>query len=260
MAKEIFTNYWIGQEKIPLNEMPSYVNVVPLAFVSIGSNYELDFDFLCQNYSASVIQGWIQTLRANGTKVVLSINSGLLAVVDPTSFAGTVQQAVEQWGVDGVDLDYEPDDYGENQANVIAVVNQLRSVLGGDALITAPIFSPWLGYPEFLNQFAAPLDYLTTMDYTPYAGLDETIALYEQYAQAVGTATAPQYDKVAIGVSCMQAKDNDYTPLSDVVNLCRWEPDGGSKQGIMLYTFSYDEEGRLAPPGTYSSTIDENLP
>jgi chitinase len=260
MAKETFTSYWIGQEKIPLNEMPAYANVVPLAFVGVGSNYELDFGFLCQNYSASTIQGWVQQVRANGTKVLLSINSSLLADVNPSAFAATVQQVVKEWGVDGVDLDYEPDDLSKNQANVLAVVNQIRSVLGAGALITAPIFSRWLPYSDFLNKFAAPLDYLTTMDYTPYPDFQTTIDWYEQYAQAIGTQSQPAYDKLGIGVSCMEEDNGNNTPLSDVVELCTWEPDGATKQGIMLYTFSYDEEGRIEPPGTYSSTINKNLP
>jgi hypothetical protein len=46
MRHEAFTNYWIGEETIPLNQMPAYVDVVPLAFVNLGSNNTMDFTFL----------------------------------------------------------------------------------------------------------------------------------------------------------------------------------------------------------------------
>jgi hypothetical protein len=256
MGSETFTNYWIGQEQVPLNAMPAYVNVVPLAFVDIGPNNNLDFCFLTKNYSPSTIQGWIKEVQQNGTKVLFSINSPQFAQVDPNAFAQNVQQHIEQWGVDGVDIDYEPQDFSQHQANVIAVVNQLRSVLGDGALLTAPIYAPWLNYHDFLREFAIPLNYLTTMDYTPYPGLDQTTSLYNQYAQAIGTAS-----KLGIGVSCMGPQQSqDLTPLDDVVKLCTWEPEGQTKQGIMLYTFSYDKEGRLASPGIYTSTISEHLP
>jgi chitinase len=262
MRHQTFTNYWIGEEKIPLNQMPAHVDVVPLAFVQLGSNNTLDFTFLTQNYSAGEIQGWIKEVRSNKTKVVFSLGINSLDGLDPNTFVENVVQNVKQWGVDGVDFDYEPTDmdYSKNQSTVIQIVQQLRSSLGHKALLTAPIWSPWLGYPDFLKQFAAPLDYLTTMDYDPYPGFDPTISYYNQYAVAIGTSDHPQYDKVAIGTICM-AKDLDkYTPIDDVIQLCQWEPPHKKKQGVMLYTFSYDQQGRIELPGTYTNTINQHLP
>ena len=270
---ETFTNYWIGQEptgpgKSPtLNQMPPYVNVVPLAFVNVDENDQLDFGFLCQQNSAEVIQGWIKQVRANGTKVILSILSSRLGTIaDPSAFADSVASAVDAWGVDGVDLDYEPPTYS---STLITVTNQLRQTLGTDAVITAPIYSAWLELlgqqPDFLREFAGPLTYLTTMDYTPYRGFEETTALFVEYAKAIGTTSQPAYGKLAIGMSCMgPPASNNFTPLDDVVKLCRWEPDGGQKNGAMLYTFSYDiksrpKSGTGHPDGTWSRTIHENL-
>jgi hypothetical protein len=271
MSSEIFTNYWIGQPPTTgpdasptLNEMPAYVNVVPLAFVTIDSSFELNFDFLCSQNSAAAIQAWIKDIQGNGTKVTFSINSSSIAdITDADAFALNVQQNMEEWGVDGVDIDFEPP---SNSQNVLNVVNALRATLGDDALLTAPIYSPWTSYPDFLREFAAPLDYLTTMDYTPYVGYDNTIALFEQYAQAIGTSSEPAYNKLAIGVSCMgPSTGGNFTPLDDVKKLAAWEPEGGTKQGMMLYTFSYDVETRQGsgtgyPDGTFTETIHEYLP
>jgi chitinase len=262
MRQETFTNYWIGEETIPLNQMPAYVDVVPLAFLNLGSNNTLDFSFLTKNYSPGQIQSWIKEVRANNTKVVFSLGLNNVDDLDPNAFVDNILQNVNQWGVDGVDVDYEPadGDYSKNQSKLIQFVQQLRYVLGQNALLTSPIWSPWLSYPDFLTRFAAPLDYLTTMDYSPYPGFDLTINYYNQYAQAIGTADQPLYDKIAIGTICMDKNSSFYTPIDDVVKFCQWEPPDNKKQGVMLYTFSYDQEGRIYIPGTYTGTINTHLP
>ncbi|MBZ5532538.1 MAG: hypothetical protein LAO20_13990 [Acidobacteriia bacterium] len=272
MNPEQFTSYWIGQEPTgpghspTLNQMPAYVDVAPLAFVGITSDDQLDFNFLTQQNSAATIQGWIKTVRAQGTKVLLSINSQQFAAIkDPSSFAQTVQNAITEWGVDGIDIDFEPP---FQSPTLITVVKQLRSTLGSGTLMTAPVYSAWTGMLNFLGQFADSLDYLTTMDYTGYPGFDTTIQLFNQYAKAIGGP-----EKLAIGISCMgppQPASNNFTPLADVIKLCQWEPSQGHKQGAMLYTFSYDiktrpikgkpPSGTGYPDGTWTKTIHEKLP
>jgi hypothetical protein len=262
MKEEKFTCYWIGQEPTgpgkspPLNQMPACVDVACLAFVSITEDDQLDFDFLTQQNSAAIIKGWIKELRARDIKVLLSINSQRFATIKyPAAFAQTVKKSVDEWQVDGVDIDYEPP---SKSPTVIEVTKQLRTTLK-DALLIAPIYGAWLGMPEFLGEFAAYLDYLTTMDYTPYPGFEGTIECYGQYANAIGGP-----GKLAIGVSCMEPPSN-FTPLDDVTRLCQWEPENGHKQGMMLYTYSYDIKSRPGggtgyPDGTWTKTICENLP
>lgn len=268
MAQYRFTNYWIGQEPTgpgqspTLNQMPSYVDVAPLAFVTIDQNYNLNFSFLTQQNSAATIQGWIKQIRAQGTKVLLSIISDAFGKIpNPTSFAAQVKAAVTAWGVDGVDIDFEPPSANNN---VLTVLSAIRSALGSQALMTAPVYSAWLGMLSFLTKFAAPLNYLTTMDYTPYPGFSTTTSWFNQYAGAIG---GPQ--KLAIGISCMgppQPASNNFTPLADVKSLCAWQPAGGVKKlGAMLYTFSYDIQTRPGsgtgyPNGTWTSTINQYLP
>lgn len=267
MSTETFVNYWIGQEPTPpspaLNQMPAYVDVVPLAFVTIDGNWELNFDFLCTTNPASVIQGWIKEVRANGSKVLFSINDQKIAQVpDVQAFVNNVVQNVEAWGVDGIDIDYEPPSPRETLLEVTSALRTaLRQALGRDPVLTAPIYGPWTSYPDFLKAFAAELDFVTTMDYTPYPGFETTTSLFDEYASAIGTP-----EKVAIGLSCMGPPDSgDFTPLDDVVKLCQWEPEKGRKKGAMLYTFSYDVETRSGsgtgyPDGTFTKTIHANLP
>src|SRR4051794_10980770 len=270
MGEETFVNYWIGQEPTPpsppLNAMPPYVDVVPLAFVTIDDQWQLDFDFLCTTNPAPTIQGWIKEVRANSTKVLFSINDQKLgSVPDVDAFVETVAQEAVSWGVDGVDFDYEGWDTPSD--TVIDVVRAMRpalkKALGSDPYLSAPIYSPWLGYPDFLHALAGELDLVTTMDYTPYPGYDGTIELFDQYSDAIGLP-----DKLAIGISCMgPPASGDFTPLEDVEKLCKYErpPRFGPKGGAMLYTFSYDVEPRKGsgtgyPNGTFTKTIEANLP
>src|SRR3954453_13952585 len=267
MPTETFVNYWIGEEPTPpspkLSAMPPYVPVVPLAFVNITDDYQLDFAFLCKTNRIITIQGWIKEVRANGSKVLFSINDQKLGTVpDVGAFVDVVVENALEGGVDGVDFDYEGWDSPSD--TVIEVARALRPALskaiGGDAYLSAPIYSPWTDYPDFLKAFAAELDLVTTMDYTPYApypGYDGTIELFGQYADAIGSP-----EKLAIGVSCMEPGTGNFTPLEDVEKLCKWEPGGGRKGGVMLYTFSYEIEARGTgyPNGTWTKTIEANLP
>jgi hypothetical protein len=270
LAAETYISYWAGEETAPcptLDKMPKYVDVVPLAFVVIDDDYKLDFDrFLCKVYPASKIQQWVKTVRANGSKVLLSINHEKLgSVPDVHAFVDQVVDAVVDWGVDGVDFDYEQ--WFEPSDTMIDVVTATRpalaKALGREPYLSAPVYYTWAPYPSFLHRLAQELDLVTTMDYTGYLGFDETVRLFAEYAAAIGTP-----EKLAIGVSCMGPPPPatlDFTPLADVEKLCRWEPTAGNKAGAMLYTFSYDVETRAGsgtgyPDGTFTRAIEANLP
>ncbi|HEX2086548.1 MAG TPA: glycosyl hydrolase family 18 protein [Solirubrobacteraceae bacterium] len=273
---ETFVNYWSGEEPTTtspaLDAMPPYVDVVPLAFVFVDANWQLTWDFLCKQNPAPVIQGWIEAVRAQGTKVLFSIlNPQLSQVPDPQAFAQTVAEAAVEWGVDGVDLDYEGNEqYPFNPTEtLVEVASELRTALR-DALhrepyLSAPIFYPWQFYDSVLHDFAAQLDLVTTMDYTGWVGVPTMEQYFGRYAQAIGST-----EKLAIGLSCMGPSDSsNFTPLDDVVTMAAWEPEGGRKGGAMLYTFSYDVTWRPVvptPSGTgypdccWTKTIHENLP
>jgi hypothetical protein len=260
MKTETFINYWNGEEPIPpspkLDAMPAYVDVTPLAFVNIKDN-QLNFDYLCQVSKKNTIIDWTKTVRKNGTKVLFSIMfNPFREVSDVKSFVENVVSDTIEWGVDGVDIDYEPPDL-KDMDKLLKVTENLRDALQKalkkNVLITAPIYSVWTGdeYSDFLTKFASKLDFVTTMDYTPYPGLDKTKQLFNYYARKVGTA-----EKVAIGVSCMSPDAENFTPLDDVKKICKWEP----KKGMMLYNFSYDVKKRTHyPDGTFTKTINDCL-
>ena len=284
MSQETYVCYWIGQEPTPpsitLDRTPAAVDVVPLAFVGInaprGAPWTLNFDFLTQHNSAATIQQWIGTVRSRGTKVVFSINDSNLGKIPniPQFVDEVIKQAVA-WGVDGVDLDYEPVPFVTSQTLIDftkALRPALRTALRREPVIIAPVWGPWAGEKQFLHDFAQQLDYVTTMDYTSYPGYASTISSVELYMKIIGDP-----GKVAIGVSCMgppppdgTSPYYDFTPIGDVVKLCQWEPTSGRKRGVMLYTSSYDlrvrplskppPSGTNLPDGTFMATIAKYLP
>lgn len=176
-----------------------------------------------------------------------------------------VKQAYDDWGVDGITVDFEPVDQPAEAQKMVAVASAIRAAIGSEAIMTAPIYVAWQqlgeGGAEILKQYAANFNYIETMDYSPYGDRDSTIDMVNWYARSIGTAEDPAYDKVAIGVSCMEPPEY-FTPLDDVVYFCKWKPPTEHKLGIMLYTFSYDvtSHGSGYPDGTFTRTIHENLP
>jgi Glycosyl hydrolases family 18 len=276
MSNELYIAYWSGEEptgpgKSPTLDMtPDYVDVVVLFYVIVEPGdvitNALNFSRLVLHNDQQTIMGWMQDIRQRQknnpkkTKFTLGLLGGdNFSGQDPVAFAGIVKGAYDEWGVDGITVDYEP----PNDASaMVPIVQAIRGAIGPDAIMTAPIYTAWYGQEPVLKQYAEAFNYIETMDYTPYIGLSGTTDAVTHYAEAIGTSSAPAYDKIAIGVSCMEPPD-DFTPLADVVSLCQWEPpNGGRKLGIMLYTLSYDvtSHGSGYPDGTFTETIHENLP
>lgn len=262
MKNQIFVNYWIGQEPIPpspqLDHMPPYVDIVPLAFFNIDENYELQFAW--KEY-ISEIPGWIQKIKANGTKVLASINDiklGDIPADKQALFVNNVVSLVKEWDLDGIDFDFEPP-YNPHE-NLITTIQALRHALPEGSVFTAPVYSIWLEYTDLLQQLSSVVDYITTMDYTPYSGYDQTIENCNQYAAVMQGG----WEQLVIGISCMEPSRNNFTPYEDVVKLSQYQPDKGQKGGCMLYTFSYDVKERKGagtgyPDGTWTETIHDHL-
>jgi len=272
MSNEIYIAYWSGEEPTgveaspTLLESPDYIDIIPLFYVPVSNNGELNFSRLTLHNDKETILGWMNEIRTRQrgsekqTKFTLCLIGDTFPSLEPSAFANTVKSAVDDWQVDGITIDYEPPN---GEKSIIPVVEALREVLGSEALMTAPIYAPWTYYPNVLKQYAAVFNYIETMDYTPYPGKQVTLDLLRQYAEIIGTPEQVDYEKIAIGVSCMQPSKGNATPLlPDVVDLCKYEPDLGHKAGIMLFTLSYDvkSHGSAHPNGTYTKAIHDSLP
>ncbi|HEV8580498.1 MAG TPA: glycosyl hydrolase family 18 protein [Thermoanaerobaculia bacterium] len=269
MSNETFIAYWNGEEPTGPNNSPTLaqtpdtVDLIVLFYVLINDDGTLNFDRLVLYNDQATIMGWMAEIRERQkdqqrkTKFSLGILSSAFPNQDPETFAANVAAAAQSWGVDGIDVDYEPP---SDSPSIIPVVQAIRKALPAGALLSTPIYSAWQ-YNPLLGPYTALFDYVTTMDYTPYPGYATTINLYESYAKAMGGGAAA-YGKLGIGVSCMTFTNGNHTPLDDVKKLCAYEPQGGTKLGMMLYSLSYDAPGHGSPYPlfTYTDTIAENLP
>lgn len=264
MSNQVFINYWISQEPIPpsppMDAMPGYVNIVPIAFFSIDADYQLQLDW--KDYIQD-IPGWIKTIKANGTKVLASILDKQLGAIpsDKLSlFVDNVAALVKDWDLDGIDFDFEPP--SNPSGSLIQTIQALRNGLPDGMIFTAPIYSAWLyGYQDLLQQLSTVVDYISTMDYTPYPGYDNTISNCNAYANIIQGG----WPQLVIGISCMgPSTGSNFTPLGDVVKLSQYVPVNSHKGGCMLYTFSYDVQTRKGsgtgyPDGTWTQTIHDNM-
>jgi hypothetical protein len=274
MSNELYIAYWSGEEPTgpgqspTLDMTPDYVDVVVLFYVLINADGSLNFNRLVLHNDEATIKSWMQDIRTRQqyqpkkTKFTLGILGDQFPSQDPTTFAQTVKAAFDDWGVDGITVDYEPPD---GDAKIVPVVQAIRDAIGSEAIMTAPIYSAWDGMDDILKNYAAVFNYMETMDYSPYTpgwDVQSTIDAWVGYAKTIGTAENPAYDKIAIGVSCMVPSTGYFTPLNDVISFCKYEPPSGNKLGIMLYTLSYDvtSHGSGYPDGTFTETINENLP
>ena len=264
--------YWISENPDskypqPLNELPSWVDIVPLAFASIteapSNNYSLNLTAF-KRYPN--LLDWIKHVRKNETKVILSINDGMLGTMSQEGiqgFVNSVMQTVELWQLDGLDLDYEPPDKAQSLVAVATALRKALLVRDPNTILTAPIYSAWT-HParphllkDILPAFASLLNYVTTMDYTPYEDLTKTMSLAKQYETAIGGR-----EKLMIGVSCMGPKRqkptrSNFTPLEDVQLYAKDAVKGFG--GVMLYTFNYDVPVRwiTVDGDTYDSGTDQ---
>jgi hypothetical protein len=150
---QAFMGYWLGyvQGGAPLQATPASVGIVALAFAvtSPGSDGDtITLDFLTSQHPAEEVRAGVKALQARGVKVVMSINgkpnwpghAGGWDNLDPEVFAANVKAiVVDQWGLDGVDLDHEAGEVIPGE-NFVQVVKALRRALGPGALLTLPVY------------------------------------------------------------------------------------------------------------------------
>ncbi len=241
MTSQTFMAYWLGyQEGGPsLEETPASVGVVALAFAVNASGDQGDtitLDFLTSKHSAAEIQAGAKALQARGVKVLMSINGkphwaghpGGWGNLDPKTYAANVKSiVVDDWGLDGVDLDNEDRDYAPDD-NFVQVIAALRAALGPDALLTLPVYLG-VGRDAYLAEAKDDISFVATMAY--WNDVPQQQAMFEAYAGLVGP------EKVAIGVADA-ANANQNTAFSDLAPLASWNPAGASKAGIMLWNLN----------------------
>ncbi|GMA22748.1 hypothetical protein GCM10025864_05070 [Luteimicrobium album] len=142
------TGYWHnfdnGSGTIHLADVPSQYNLVEVAFAdaSASSPGGIEFNLATTDfggtYSVDQFKADVQTLHAQGRKVVLSIGgqNGTINVTSATqaaNFATTAYAVLQEYGFDGVDIDFENGIDATYTANAL---HTLASKVGPSFILT----------------------------------------------------------------------------------------------------------------------------
>ena len=253
MGNQIITTYWGGYFSSPkqtLDKCPKYVNVVILAFIGPLPDSTVETSFLCSKYSKTQIKEWVKEVQSRGTKVLMSILDTPQThwnKVDFNIFGDSLREVMEEWGVDGFDIDAE----SGMPCNVFAekfieLINCVRNVIGNDKFLTYTCYTGEAGYDgEILSKTKDKIDLLQTMAY--FDNFETMRDLYNYYSQFMK-------NNICIGV---KAGNPGGTSLKEVIKICNWN---SNKKGIMLWTMNRDNPiFTKHPEWTWLNTINYNL-
>jgi chitinase len=253
MSKPIITAYWGGYFNSPqqtLDKCPKYVDIVMLAFIGPLPNSTAETTFLCSKYSKEQIKGWIKEVQSRGTKVLMSILDTPQThwnVVDFEIFGNSLREIMEEWGVDGFDIDAESGMPGNVFVEkFVELINCVRNIIGNDKLLTYTCYTGDGGYDgPILTSCKDKIDFLQTMAYfDSFEGMRDLYNYYSQFME----------NNICIGV---KAGNPEGTPIDEVKKICTWN---SNKKGIMLWTFNRDNPNfTKCPEWTWSGTINYYL-
>jgi chitinase len=167
--------------KMPYTPQWNKITHLCMAFGIVQPNGSLDVT------NASTHKNIIKTAQDNHVKVLLSIGGGgsnnfstaLLNTTSRATLVSNLEQLINEWNLDGVDLDYEEWDGGPNGASATDLLRrdaleqtykQLREKIGNNKLITAAVTASWdngqWGYYNcFNNTMHQYLDFVSLMTY-----------------------------------------------------------------------------------------------
>ena len=215
---QTWSEIWASQGKtMTLANLPSYVNVVNLAFVFPDCSYTAgSFDLsrtgLQFSSDSSVVKDAIATLKTRNpnTKVLIAVGGATYtnwAQLNPTAIANLVKD----FGLDGVDIDYEPYQTGcsvvsgkiscLSDSEFQDITRKLRAALPRPYLISIAAFSVGaFGEGAFANsqpassytgmsinllrsQYGASIDFINVMSYdaSPVFSPTEAYNAYKSY-------------------------------------------------------------------------------
>jgi len=237
--------------KVPVSEVLRYkrsdgspqVNILLLTGANFtkSSTFEAPYlDIEEELLSALSDSSTIKALQAAGTKVVLSIMGGhgeygwqSIPEEKIADFVNYLKlQFLEGYGLDGIDIDDEY--YSGNKSTDILVetVKQMRNSFPPSAILSKALFRDF----DILPKISSDLNYGGIMYYGNDAGYLQSC--YRKYREC-GLKNSQLLIGVNAGPAVEQPAGN-FTSLEVTEALAQWEPEGGQKAGMMLWSFSQD--------------------
>lgn len=254
IMKQIFTCYWGGYFKNikeypqTLDMIPEFVDIVILAFVGPIQNSTVETTFLCSIYSAEQIKEWINICHSKNIKVFFSILDTPEThwdQIDLTKFAKSLKVLMDDWNIDGIDIDAESDMPSECYVEKFI---ELATCIKNEIKTLPLTYTCYTGTEgpdgEILKAIKDKLEWIQLMAY--FDTFEGMVDLYNDYKTIMS-------DDIVIGVKA----GSDITPIEEVAKLCLWNK---NKKGIMLWTINRD-----TPQYTYNklllwtNTINFNL-
>lgn len=204
----------------------------------------LTFDPLLQS---ALSDGAVHQLRDAGVKVVLTIVGsggddgfgwGSIPSDQQDAFVSYLNEAIlspQGFGLDGIDID---DEYPGGGPAIVPVVRKLAAALPSGKILSKALFADlW-----YVAQIAPCLSYGAIMTYG-----DSAAGLESQFADYVSAGFAS--GQVMIGVNAGPvAQGGGFTSVATATELASWQPDGGEKMGMMVWSFSQDIQQFTADP------------
>ena len=270
------TGYWHnfdnGSTVMPLGDVPSEYNLVPVSFADNhpeldgGITFDLATDEL-GGYTDEQFREDITSLQAEGRKVIISVGGelGHVDVTNPTqaqNFADTTYELMQDYGFDGVDIDLE---HGIDAQHMSDALHDLSGQAGSDLIITmAPqtidFQSPDAGYYQLAENISDILTIVNMQYYNSGSMLGCDGNVYEQGTSDFAAALACiqlemglSPDQVGLGLpATSDAAGGGYMPPSDVVaaldcleagtNCGSFSPDTpyGPIGGVMTWSVNWD--------------------
>lgn len=233
----------------------------------------------------------VQQAHAHSTRVLISLGGwGWDAefetiAADPEKRAVFVQKVshfVEEYGLDGVDMDWEYPDPGQSSQNFLALMQELRAALPDDKLLTAAVVAlgdayglgiPVESFPlmDFVNLMAydgsgphhSSLEYARqSLEYWSARGLppEKTVLGVPFYARPNGT---PYWKIVQADPQAAYRDfynyfgvDLNYNGIPTIQEKTRLALEHAS--GIMFWTLEQDAPGDLSLLNAIYQTVDAN--
>lgn len=160
-------------------------------------------------------------------------------VANATALANWLNQKVlQKYGLDGIDVDDEYGSFPTSDAQLIAAMKAMDAVFPSSAIISKALWNDLQVIPSIK-------DYLTYGGIMYYGNSASTL---EQWAKDYNQAGLA-WDQVLIGVNAGPVgHPGNFTSIATTRAVTAWQPQGGTKRGMMLWSFSQDIQQFTADP------------
>ncbi len=244
-----------------LANLPSYVNVVNLSFAQPGMSYTAGSLSLAGTgigvpYDGPTLKDAVTALHQKnpGTRVMLSVGGATFPNFGAFN-AGTIASFVKDFGLDGVDIDYEPANPSctapggtvtcPSDAEYVSVVKSMRAALpspywisiaawsvgayGEGAWANAPPSSAFAGISlAVLKQASSSLDLVNVMSYDASPAFDPVEALHAYQHYFTG--------RVAMGVEVPPEAWGGHLETVGEIDTLAAAVNGSGAAGLMLWS------------------------